>query len=122
MGLLNSIKKIVFKAVATKVIQTNSSEIFKFDENNERVSISKFNKLLTWKLFYDRIESTDKFGIKSVLRIALVKNQSQLPEYLVFRVNPVDAENARINVITVTEEEITAGNLSDSQVQVFFNK
>jgi hypothetical protein len=120
--MFKKLGKAIFRAVPTQTIQTNYLETFKFDENDNRVPLSKFEKNFTWKIFSDRIETVDRFGIKLTVRTALDRNQSMVPNYLVFRVHPEDVKNSRINVFTVTDDEITAGNYADRQLLVYSNK
>jgi len=118
MGVFRNAGKAVLRSIPLYTIKTNFLEIYEFGTTGKRLS-SSFEKNLAWKVFSNRIETMDRFGLKSVLRIAIIRDESGLG-LSTFKIHPEDAINAQIGAITIRGSEIiTAYSTDEKEIQVF---
>lgn len=114
MGFFKNLMRSVGKSVSNKTIETSILKTYSVKSGNREL-ISTFSKKMTWKLYSNRIESTDKFELNQIMKTALIKSQSDIPYYLVFKV----LENSNIDAVTVTDDEITIANIKEDEILVF---
>lgn len=120
MVIFRKAGKAVFRSIPIDTVKTNFLEIFEYDKGKRLKS--SFEKNLTWKVFSNRIETTDRFRVKSVLRIAIDRDESGLG-FTTYKIHPEDAIDAQIGAITIKGSKIvTAYSADEKEIQVFSTK